>query len=120
MAILNHPESFRYPTTWHVRDYGLFAANPFGYDDFKYKDEPGDYTIPAGESIRFRYRVILHEGDTEAADIARGLPGLRRAAAGEVVGPTDPVETPGRAGPLPRILRSPDVVGTHQDRRGRG
>ena len=34
IAILNHPRSFRYPTTWHVRDYGLFAANPFGWHDF--------------------------------------------------------------------------------------
>ncbi|MGH7139950.1 MAG: PmoA family protein, partial [Pirellulales bacterium] len=29
IAFLNHPESFRYPTRWHVRDYGLFAATPF-------------------------------------------------------------------------------------------
>ncbi len=69
VAILNHPESFRYPTTWHVRDYGLFAANPFGYHDFGV-DKPGSHTIPAGESIHFRYRVILHEGRTDEARIA--------------------------------------------------
>ena len=34
VAILNHPDSFRFPTTWHVRTYGLFAANPFGWHDF--------------------------------------------------------------------------------------
>src|SRR5262249_39795577 len=34
IAVLNHPSSFRYPTTWHVRTYGLFAANPFGWHDF--------------------------------------------------------------------------------------
>ena len=34
IAIINHPSSFRYPTTWHVRTYGLFAANPFGWHDF--------------------------------------------------------------------------------------
>src|SRR5690606_41219427 len=72
VAILNHPESFRYPTTWHVRDYGLFAANPFGYSDFRFGKE-GAHTIPAGESIRFRYRLILHEGDTEQADIAEAF-----------------------------------------------
>ncbi|MHC5544912.1 DUF6807 domain-containing protein, partial [Singulisphaera rosea] len=33
IAIMNHPESFRFPTTWHVRTYGLFAANPFGWHD---------------------------------------------------------------------------------------
>ena len=34
IAILNHPSSFRFPTHWHVRTYGLFAANPFGLRDF--------------------------------------------------------------------------------------
>ncbi len=72
IAILNHPGSFRYPTTWHVRDYGLFAANPFGWQDFDKKSEKGDYTVPAGQSMRFGYRVILHEGDTAT----NGLPGL--------------------------------------------
>ena len=68
IAILNHPKSFRYPTTWHVRTYGLFAANPFGYHDFGRK-EPGAYTIPSGESIRFQYRLIFHEGDTASAKV---------------------------------------------------
>lgn len=71
VAILNHPESFRYPTTWHVRDYGLFAANPFGYGDFKSVAAEGAHTLPAGESMTFRYRVILHEGTTGEAGIAR-------------------------------------------------
>jgi hypothetical protein len=68
IAILNHPDSFRYPTTWHVRDYGLFAANPFGWHDFGLK-KSGDYTIPQGESIHFAYRVIFHKGDTASADL---------------------------------------------------
>ena len=66
VAILNHPSSFRYPTTWHVRDYGLFAANPFGWHDFGQKTS-GEYVLPAGESIRFSYRVILHDGDSASA-----------------------------------------------------
>ncbi len=69
IAILNHPSSFRYPTTWHVRDYGLFAANPFGYHDFGQKTS-GEFVLPAGESITFRYRVILHDGDTASANIS--------------------------------------------------
>ncbi len=69
IAILNDPSSFRYPTTWHVRDYGLFAANPFGWHDFG-QAQAGDYEIAAGESIRLAYRVILHEGSTEQAHIA--------------------------------------------------
>ena len=76
VAILNHPASFRHPTTWHVRTYGLFAANPFGLHDFGMK-APGDHTIPAGESVRFGYRVILHKGETAAA----GLPAAYAAYA---------------------------------------
>ncbi len=64
IAILNHPRSFRFPTTWHVRDYGLFAANPFGWHDFNKQSQKGDHTVPAGQSMRFGYRVVLHEGDT--------------------------------------------------------
>ncbi len=66
IAVLNHPDSFRYPTTWHVRPYGLFAANPFGWHDFG-EPQRGDYTITPDGSIRFRYRVILHEGATSDA-----------------------------------------------------
>ncbi|MFP6738514.1 MAG: PmoA family protein, partial [Planctomycetota bacterium] len=31
VTIMDHPASFRHPTHWHIRDYGLFAANPFGH-----------------------------------------------------------------------------------------
>lgn len=70
IAVLNHPSSFRYPTRWHVRTYGLFAANPFGAKSFDAKttDESGA-TIKAGESITLRYRVVLHSGDAESAQI---------------------------------------------------
>lgn len=70
IAILNHPTSFRYPTRWHVRDYGLFAANVFGLHDFESDASvDGSHTIPAGESIAFRHRVVLHGGKTEDAKI---------------------------------------------------
>ncbi len=68
IALFNHPESFRSPTTWHVRDYGLFAANPFGWRDFGQKTS-GEFVLPAGESIRFRYRMILHDGDAAPANL---------------------------------------------------
>lgn len=84
VAILNHPESFRYPTTWHVRTYGLFAANPFGWRDFGQKS-PGDHVIAAGGSITFRYRVILHEGNTREAKIAQAFQGYAKPPSVEVV-----------------------------------
>jgi hypothetical protein len=68
ITIFNHPTSFRAPTTWHVRTYGLFAANPFGWHDFGRADS-GAYTLPRGESITLRYRLLIHDGDASAADL---------------------------------------------------
>jgi hypothetical protein len=71
VAILNHSSNPKHPTYWHARGYGLFAANPFGERDF-YSDpkRDGSLTIPAGESLTFRYRVLIHEGDAAAAHVA--------------------------------------------------
>lgn len=74
IAILNHPESFRFPTHWHVRTYGLFAANPFGLHDFPGgKNADGSHTLKPGESFTLRYRVLLHQGDDKQADIAKAF-----------------------------------------------
>jgi len=72
IAILDHPTNPRHPTWWHVRDYGLFAANPFGQHDFEKLPDPhaGDLKIPAGQSATFRYRVVLHQGDEKMGKIA--------------------------------------------------
>ncbi|MFQ6096476.1 MAG: PmoA family protein [Armatimonadota bacterium] len=71
IAIMDHPRSFRHPTYWHVRDYGLFAANPFGLRHFIGDEQgKGRYTIPKGESIEFHYRVLIHRGDAEEARVA--------------------------------------------------
>ncbi len=71
IAILNHPSSFRYPTRWHVRGYGLFAANVFGLHDFERSDAvDGSYELGPQDHISFRYRVIFHRGDEKAGHIA--------------------------------------------------
>lgn len=73
VAIFDHPENPRHPTWWMARDYGLFAANPFGRHDFeRLKDQPhaGDYTIPPGGSLTLRYRFYFHYGDEKTAEIA--------------------------------------------------
>ncbi len=56
------PELCRYPTYWHARGYGLFAANPFGVKDFTEGKEELNYKIPAGESLKMRYRIIVTSG----------------------------------------------------------
>jgi len=72
VAFFDHPQNPRHPTWWHVRDYGLFAANPFGRHDFeKLEDKTaGNLKVPDGQSITFRYRMILHPGDEKAAKVA--------------------------------------------------
>ncbi|MBX7167415.1 MAG: PmoA family protein [Pirellulales bacterium] len=71
VAILNHPSSFRFPTYWHVRTYGLFAANPFGIRDFTGDAAAdGSYTLPPGESITLRYRFLFHLGEVEQGHVA--------------------------------------------------
>jgi hypothetical protein len=73
IAIFDHPQNPRYPTWWHVRDYGLFAANPFGIHDFEQKPKgEGDLLLHRGQSVTFRYRLVLHEG----SDVEAGIAGL--------------------------------------------
>ena len=73
VAILSDPRNPHSPTHWQVRDYGLLAANPFGLHDFD-KTQPkgkGDLTVPAGQSLVFRYRLLLHHGTTWEAGVAQ-------------------------------------------------
>ena len=71
IAIFDHPLNLRHPTPWHVRNYGLMAANPFGHSHYQsslLKD--GSYTIEAGQTLAFNYRLLLHEGDVAQGNVA--------------------------------------------------
>jgi hypothetical protein len=72
IAIFDHPTSFRHPTWWHARDYGLFAANPFGQGHFEKEADKhsGDHTIKNGESLTLKYRLFLHHGTPAEAKVA--------------------------------------------------
>ncbi len=72
IAIFDHPANPRHPTYWHARSYGLFAANIFGVHDFENdKTKNGSLTLAPGETLRFRYRVVIHPGDVHSAHIAK-------------------------------------------------
>ena len=75
-AIFDHPRNFRYPTTWHVRGYGLFAPNCWMFKP--------DHQLAAREELTFRWRITIHTGDTKKAQIADRfldyVDGLRLAA----------------------------------------
>jgi len=72
VVILDHPANPRHPTWWHARTYGLVAANPFGVHDFEKKPAgTGDLTLAPGESLRLRYRVLLHGAGWDAERVER-------------------------------------------------
>lgn len=71
VAVFDSPDSFRHPTYWHARGYGLLAANPFGLSYFENDPKKsGAYTLPAGQSVKFHYRVLIHDGTYQDAHIA--------------------------------------------------
>lgn len=70
LVIFDHPGNPRHPTWWHVRDYGLFAANPFGVHDFERKPAgTGNLVVKAGDRVTFRYRFLLQRGEPDPASL---------------------------------------------------
>lgn len=67
IAIIDHPKNPGYPTYWHARDYGLFAANPLGQAVFSNGKEHLNLTLKPGESVTFRYRIIIGSGKKQTA-----------------------------------------------------
>lgn len=72
IAIFDHPSNLRHPTRWHVRDYGLFAANPFCEHemDKSLAKGSGDYKLAPQQSVTLKYRFYIHEGETTDAKVA--------------------------------------------------
>jgi hypothetical protein len=62
IGIFDHPKNPTYPTYWHSRGYGLFAANPFGAREFNKSVPALNYTLPPGEKATFRFRIVVHSG----------------------------------------------------------
>jgi hypothetical protein len=62
LAIFDHPSNHGYPTYWHARGYGLFAANPFGRQGYDPKQERATLTLRPGESVTFRHRILVLDG----------------------------------------------------------
>jgi hypothetical protein len=70
VAIFDHPENTRHPAWWHSRAYGLMAVNIFGQHDFEPgAGKDGSLTLEPGQTLRLRYRVVIHSGDYRTANI---------------------------------------------------
>jgi hypothetical protein len=59
VVIFDNPENIGFPTYWHARDYGLFAANPLGQKIFSEGKKELNYKLDAGESVTFKYRILI-------------------------------------------------------------
>lgn len=68
ITIHDHPSSFGYPCRWHVRTYGLFAANPFGVHHFTGGEKTNGIVLKDGSKMRLNYRVVLHDGGLVVSD----------------------------------------------------
>jgi len=71
VAVLDHPSNPQHPSNWHVRHYGLLAANIFGLSAFDKANAKGagNLTIEKEKPVTFRYRVIIHTGDAKSAGL---------------------------------------------------
>jgi len=62
LAVLDHPKNPGFPTYWHARGYGLFAANPLGQAVFSNGKEKLNLTLEPKQSVTFRYRLLILTG----------------------------------------------------------
>ncbi len=66
LLILDHPGNPGYPTYWHARGYGLFAANPLGQKVFSEGKEELNFALEKGQSTVFRHRIVVLSGPFSA------------------------------------------------------
>lgn len=62
ITIIDHPKNPNYPTYWHARGYGLFAANPLGEAIFTNGKSKKMLTLQKGQAVTFRYRIVINNG----------------------------------------------------------
>ncbi len=62
VTIIDHPKNINYPTYWHARGYGLFAANPLGEKVFTNGEKSTNLKLKKGEKISFKYRIVVDAG----------------------------------------------------------
>jgi hypothetical protein len=71
VAILDHPKNVGFPTYWHARGYGLFAANPLGQAALSDGKETLNFRLDAGRSTTFRHRILILSGPTSPDRVER-------------------------------------------------
>lgn len=69
VVIIDHPQNPGYPTYWHARGYGLYAANPLGQKAMSGGKEELHFQLKEGETSTFRYRMIISNDETAGKDL---------------------------------------------------
>jgi len=69
LAILDHPKNVGFPTYWHARGYGLFAANPLGQKAFTNGNAELNFRLGPREATTFRHRVLILSGSATPEQI---------------------------------------------------
>jgi hypothetical protein len=67
IAIFDAPGNPGYPTYWHARGYGLFAANPLGQRELSGGKDTLNFAIPANSAVTFKHRILVASGGLTAA-----------------------------------------------------
>ena len=78
LAILDHPKNVGFPTYWHARGYGLFAANPLGQKAMSNGKETLNFKLDAGKTVTFRHQVIIMDKKATAAELEDYYNGFSR------------------------------------------
>ncbi len=68
ITIFDHPGNPGFPTYWHARGYGLFAANPLGEKVFSEGKQELNLTLAPHASVTFRYRILIRSTIATAAE----------------------------------------------------
>ena len=71
VVIIDHPSNVGYPTYWHARGYGLFAANTLGQSIFSKGKEELNFSIDKGKSATFRYRLAVFSGEPTVKELEK-------------------------------------------------
>ena len=71
LAILDNPSNPGFPTYWHARGYGLFAANPLGEKVLTEGKKELNLTLEPGKSTTFHFRVLILNGTAKPDDIEK-------------------------------------------------
>lgn len=71
ISVFDHPSNPRFPTAWHVRDYGLMTANCFAWSYYNPEAKlRGDMAFKKGMETTWRYRLYIHKGNAQQGKVS--------------------------------------------------